>query len=320
MRASTATYDCQFKRAESSTARERGVFWVILLTFGMMVVEIAVGYLGHSMALLADGWHMATHVGALGITAAAYAAARRYATHRAFAFGTGKVHALAGFTSAILLSVVAISMLFESLLRLLNPAAIDFGQSLPVAVVGLFVNLASVALLRQHDEHEPAAHASHVHLDQADHDHAHQAAFLHVLADAFTSALAILALLCARKFGVMWLDPATGIVGGIVILKWAVGLTRTTSAELLDVGIGGKTEDQVLCLISSLGDAAVLDLHVWSMGRGRLSCIVAIASESSRTAEEYRAMILDLIPFSHLTVEVRATRDSMRILQQPREI
>jgi cation diffusion facilitator family transporter len=287
---------CQCKQPEAPHQREHGVLSVVALTFVMMVVEIGVGYSSHSMALLADGWHMSTHVCALGITAFAYSIARRYATHRAFAFGTGKIHALGGFASSLLLGVVAVSMFVESVSRLFAPQSINFDQSIPVAVIGLVVNLASVALLHRHEETEDAAHAPI--------DHGHRAALLHVLADAFTSALAIVALLLGKRFGLTWLDAATGLVGGVVILKWSFGLARTTASELLDVNTGNDCEARIRCLLARFDDVAVLDLHVWPMGRGQLNCVIAIESDSLRSVEEYRTKILEQVPLAHLTIEL----------------
>lgn len=296
-----ATDDCQFKRVTNSSRRERSVLWVVALTFVMMVIEITVGYFSHSMALLADGWHMATHVGALGITALAYTIARRFAGHSAFTFGTGKVHALAGYSSAILLGAVAVSMCVESVSRLFEPQAIDFNSSLPVAVIGLIVNLVSVVLLHEQEGHADAVHSeTHPH-----HDHAHRAALFHVFADALTSALAIGALLLGKQFGLNWLDPATGLVGSIVILKWGIDLIRLTAAELLDAGVGVEAEREIRTALEAWGDSTILDLHVWPMGQGRFSCIITIESESPRPVEEYRRRILDAVHLSHLTVELR---------------
>jgi cation diffusion facilitator family transporter len=301
---------CQFKQSDPFRRRERGVLLVVALTFVMMIVEITVGYLSNSMALLADGWHMATHVGALGITAAAYAVARRYAQHRAFTFGTGKVHALAGFTSAILLGVVALSMLVESAARLMDRKPVDYDQSLPVAIVGLLVNLASVGLLHsrqdgaKRNEHPRDAHPPH-HEHHEHHDHAHRAALLHVFADAVTSALAIVALLLGRQFGLTWLDPATGLIGSVVIMKWSADLLHLTGSELLDAGGGEAAEQKIRQALSEFGDVTVLDLHVWPMGQGRFSGIVTIESHGSRPVEAYRGRILDAVYLSHLTVELR---------------
>lgn len=318
--------DCQFKHVDPADRRERGVLLVVAITFVMMVVEITVGYLGRSMALLADGWHMATHVGALGITAAAYAMARRFAQHKAFTFGTGKVQALAGFTSAILLGVVAVSMLVESVTRLTEAKSIDFDRSIPVAILGLFVNLVSVGLLHSREERAAVVGAEHALVDgqraastltctpgtgktedppPGCHDHAHRAALLHVLADAFTSALAIAALLLARQFGLTWLDPTTGIVGSLVIMKWSVDLVRLAGSELLDAGAGQESEQRIRCALEQLGGVTILDLHVWPMGQGRLSCIITLESDSPRPVAVYRAQILDAVYLSHLTVELR---------------
>lgn len=200
--------ECAPRGTEVPRRRERGVQLVLVLTAATMGIEIAVGYATHSMALLADGWHMATHVGALGLASCAYWVSRRYAGHRAFTFGTGKVGALAGYTGALLLGLVAIAMVAESVQRCLWPLAIDFAGSLPVAVLGLLVNLASVFLLRAHDEEHGG-----------EHDHNHRAAFLHVAADVLTSVLAIAAILAGWVLGWSWLDAVSGIVGGCLVLK-----------------------------------------------------------------------------------------------------
>jgi len=262
----------------------------------MMLVEIVVGYATGSMALLADGWHMATHVGALGLASGAYALSRRFASHRAFAFGTGKVHALAGYTSAVALGLVAVVMIVESVTRLLHPNQIDFISSLPVAVIGLIVNLVSVRLLHGHDEHDEDGHD--------DHDHNHKAALMHVIADTLTSALAIAALLAGRFLGWVWLDAMTGVVGGLVILKWGVGLCRTTAFELLDVDPSLALEEKIRIALEAVDDVHVSDLHVWSLGRGARSCVVTVVSSSPRDASDYRERLAEF-DLAHLTVEVR---------------
>jgi cation diffusion facilitator family transporter len=304
----TAPQVCPVRRPEPLHARERGVRAVIALTATMMVVEIAVGYTTHSMALTADGWHMATHVAAFGMAALGYTISRRFATHEAFAFGTGKVHALAGYTSAIALAIVSIVMMTESISRLVDPERIDYASSLPVAVVGLAVNLLSIWLLhdREHDhdgdDHDDDDHGDHH--DHHHHDHNHRAAVLHVIADALTSSLAIAALLTGRWLGWRWLDPVTGMIGGIVILSWAFGLCRHASHELLDFRRGGGNEATIRSTLEQLGDVRVRDLHVWSLGRGELGCIIALASPTPRGPAIYRALILEKCPISHLTVEV----------------
>lgn len=288
--------ECAARRAPVPQRRERGVQLVVLLTAAMMGVEIVVGYATHSMALLADGWHMASHVGALGLASAAYWASRRFAGHRAFAFGTGKVRALAGYTSAVALGLVAIAMVVESVERLLRPHAIDFVSSLPVAVLGLLVNLVSVFLLHAHEDEGD---------DQdAEHDHNHRAAFMHVVADAFTSVLAIAALLAGRFLGWAWLDAVSGIVGGFVILKWGAGLSRNAAFELLDVSPSSAVEDEIRAALEALDDVRVKDLHVWSLGGGKKSCVVTVITAAPRDPRSYRET-LARFELAHLTIEVQ---------------
>jgi cation diffusion facilitator family transporter len=275
----------------------------MLLTATMMVIEVVAGYATNSMALLADGWHMATHVGALGLASAAYWVSRRFAGHRAFTFGTGKVRALAGYTSAVALALVAIAMMAESVSRLRNPAAIDFASSLPAAVLGLFVNIASVFLLHVHDDNDGD--------DEHDHDHNHRAAFLHVVADMFTSGLAIVALLAGRYLGWGWLDAVAGIVGGLVILKWGTSLVRSTSLELLDVSFSTILEDDIRSELEALDDVRVRDLHVWSLGGGAKSCVVTLVTAAPRDARCYRET-LSRFGLAHLTIEVQRCEEGHR--------
>jgi cation diffusion facilitator family transporter len=294
-----ATFEeCAARRAPVPRRRERGVQLVVLLTAAMMGVEIAVGYATHSMALLADGWHMATHVGALGLASAAYWVSRRFAGHRAFALGTGKVRALAGYTSAVALGLVAIAMVVESVERLLRPHEIDFVSSLPVAALGLVVNLVSVFLLHAHeDDDEDDDHG-------VEHDHNHRAAFMHVVADAFTSVLAIAALLAGRFLGWAWLDAVSGIAGGLVILKWGAGLSRNAAFELLDVSPSSAVEDEIRMVLETLDDTRVSDLHVWSLGGGKKSCVVTVVTSAPRDARCYRDA-LARFTLAHLTIEVQ---------------
>jgi cation diffusion facilitator family transporter len=322
----TSGEPCVARRAIAPRRRERGLQLVVLLTAVTMLLEISVGYMTNSMALLADGWHMATHVGALGLASIAYWVSRRFATHRAFAFGTGKVHALAGYTSAVILGIVAIAMVVESISRLLQPQAIDFASSLPVAVLGLVVNLASVLLLHVHDDaadethaHDHGAHGDdHAHGDDPahghghghraghahEHDHNHRAALLHVVADTFTSALAIVALLAGSYLGLGWLDAVSGIVGGLVILRWGVGLSRAAAFDLLDVAPSSSLEDAVRGALEAVDDVRVLDLHIWSLGGGTMSCVATLATSVPRAPGVYRDA---LAPFgiAHLTIEVQ---------------
>lgn len=290
--------DCAVRAPQPRHGRERGLRAVVLLTFTMMVVEIVAGYATGSMALLADGWHMATHVGALGMASAAYWLSRRFAAHRAFAFGTGKVHSLAGYSSALLLAVVAVVMLVESVQRLLQPGVIDFATSLPVAVIGLVVNLLSVGLLRGHEPHEEHGHA---------HDHNHRAALAHVLADTLTSALAIVALCAGRFWGWVWLDPASGVLGGLVILKWTFELCTGAAFELLNVEPDAKLEDAIRVALEQPGDVRVSDLHVWSLGHGEQSCVVTVFAAEPADVSEYHQR-LSGFELAHLTIEVRRAK------------
>jgi cation diffusion facilitator family transporter len=260
-----------------------------------MLLEIVAGYATGSIALLADGWHMATHVGALGLAAVAHSLSRRYAAHRAFAFGTGKLRALAGYTSAVTLGLMAISMLVESVSRLLRPERVDYASALPIAVIGLMVNLASAWLLHAHeDEHDESGH----------HDHNHRAAFMHVVADAFTSVLAIGALLAGRLLQIGWLDATTGLLGGVVVLHWSIGLSRAAGSDLLDLVPSARLEGEIQKALERIDDVRVCDLHFWSLGGGQQSCIVTIVTSEPRETCAYREA---LSPFdlAHLTIEVR---------------
>jgi cation diffusion facilitator family transporter len=291
--------------------------WVVVITALMMVGELVIGALTNSMALTADGWHMATHAGALGMSAVAYWFARTRARESSFTFGTGKVYALAGYTSAVVLGLVAVLMLVESARRLAHPLPIQFGEALPVAVVGLIVNLVSVLLLDadEHHGHHHSANHGHAHdHDRADahghgHDHNLRAAYFHVLADAFTSVLAIAALVAGRYAGWTFLDPAMGIVGGLVILKWGVGLCRDSAKPLLDVVPSSELAEDVQRAIESVDDVRVADLHLWEMGPGRTGCIVSMVTAVPRDTSFYRKAILDACELAHLTVEVHRCPD-----------
>jgi cation diffusion facilitator family transporter len=272
------------------------------LTAVTMVVEITFGYLTHSMALLADGWHMATHVGALGLAGAAYFIARRFAGHPAFGFGTGKVHTLAGYSSSLGLGAVSLVMIVESAERLFSPRDIDFGASIPVAIFGLGVNLLSAWLLHD-DEHEHDHESLPEGLQGVTHDHNHRAAFAHVLADALTSVLAIAALLAGRHLGWWWLDALSGILGGLLILRWSVGLCRAAAFELLDLEPGADLENQIRQTLEGLEDVTVSDLHVWHLGQGARSCVATIVAQEPKEPCVYHSA---LAPFrlAHLTIEV----------------
>jgi cation diffusion facilitator family transporter len=325
---------------------ERRVWLVIALTATMMVAEIVAGNLYGSMALVADGWHMSTHAGAMLITALAYLYARRQARNPRFTFGTGKLGDLAGFASAIVLALIALLIGWESLLRLANPVQISFSQAIAVAVIGLAVNLVSAFLLRDdhdhlghshggkahgHHSHGGHSHAGHshethshgpaAHAAEGSHHHDHaggshhvrskpgtdnnlRSAYLHVMADALTSVLAILALLAGSIYGWLWLDPAMGVVGALVIARWSYGLIRQTGLILIDA------TDEVSGLQSEIRqrietpEETITDLHVWQVGPGHNAAIVAIATQNPHPPAFYKEKLAKLTGLSHLTVEV----------------
>jgi cation diffusion facilitator family transporter len=285
--------------ATSTQHHEVRTRWVVAITAAMMVGELVVGTLTNSMALTADGWHMATHAGALGMSAAAYWFARTRARASTFTFGTGKVYALAGYTSAVVLGLVAALMMAESFRRLDHPLPIQFAEALPVAVLGLFVNLVSVKLLDADVEH----HHDH-HGGDHGHDHNLRAAYFHVLADAFTSVLAIGALLGGRYLGWSFLDPAMGIVGGLVILRWGIGLCRDSAKQLLDVLPSSEAADAIRKRVEEIDDVRVADLHLWEIAPGHHGCIVSLVTDNPRDTAFYRQAIMDVFPIAHLTVEV----------------
>jgi cation diffusion facilitator family transporter len=278
--------------------QERRTCWVVGITAVMMVTELVVGTLTHSLALTADGWHMATHAGALGISALAYWFARTHAQAKYFTFGTGKVSALAGYTNAVVLALVALLMMIEAGKRLLDPVSVHFAEALPVAVLGLLVNLVSVKIL---DLDEPET--AHGQLMQT-RDHNLHSAYLHVLADTLTSVLAIAALLGGRYAGLIFLDPLMAIVGSLVILHWSVGLCRGSAHQLLDVVSSEGIVDAIRAQVESLADARVVDLHLWELAPGRLGCIVSVLASEPRPVAEYREVILAAVRVEHLTVEV----------------
>jgi cation diffusion facilitator family transporter len=292
------------RRAAETRARR-----VMLLTAVMMVIEIVAGVVYGSMALLADGWHMATHVAAFGVALFAYRYARGHARDPRFTFGTGKVSVMGGFASAVALAVVALVMALESIARLWRPEAISFDQAIGVAALGLVVNLASGWMLRDGHQHAgEAEHADHGHPRDHHHDHNLRAAYLHVLADALTSVLAIIAL-CAGKFlGWNWLDPAMGIAGSVLIAWWSVGLIRDTAAILLDATGGGELQRAIESALAGEADNLVADLHVWHIAPHRFAATVSVVTHQARTVEHYRKL-LDPIPgLAHLIVEVNECR------------
>ncbi len=282
---------------------ERRTWFVVALTVAMMVGEITAGTLFGSMALLADGWHMATHAAALGIAALAYFFARQHARSARFSFGTGKFGDLAAFSSATILGLIAVQIAYESAQRLFHPVPIAFGEAIPIAVLGLFVNLASAWLLRDdHDHHHGHGH-SHSHDAHHHHDNNLRAAYIHVLADAATSVLAIAALVIAMISQWVWTDPVVGIVGSVVIASWAYGLIRDSGAVLLDVSADKDLETVIRDRIETKGDR-VTDLHLWQVGPGHCAAVISVISDNPLPPATYKRRLGGLKRLCHITVEV----------------
>ena len=283
---------------------ERRTWIVIALTLATMIVEIVSGLVFGSMALLADGWHMASHASALGITALAYYLARKHRRNARFTFGTGKIGELAGFSSALLLAVVALSMAYASIHRLLHPVAIHFDEAILVAVIGLVVNVASAVILKEHHGHDhDHGHGDHGHHHEH-HDHNLRAAYLHVLADALTSILAITALLFGKYQGWNCLDPVMGIVGAVGISGWPYGLMRETGKVLLDYTGPTPVEEAIRRIVSSEEDADLLDLHVWRVGPGSYSAIVALSAGNGMNPAHLRKKLCGIHHLDHVTIEI----------------
>jgi cation diffusion facilitator family transporter len=294
---------------------ERRTWVVIALTTTMMVAEIVAGTLFGSMALVADGWHMATHAAAMSIAALAYLYARRNVRNPRFTFGTGKVGDLAGFASAIVLALVAILIGWESILRFSSPVPIDFTHAIAVAAIGLAVNLASAWLLRDDHHHRHShSHDHHGHDHLHDHhshgprarDHNLRAAYLHVLADALTSVLAIVALLAGSFYGWIWLDPAIGIVGALIIARWSWGLIRDAGGVLLDYLPPEEHLPNAIREVVENEGGRITDLHVWQLGPGHHGAIVSLVATEPKAPSHYREKLAHIHDLSHVTIEVQA--------------
>ena len=282
-------------------AGEKRTLLVLAMTALMMVVEIAAGLLYGSMALLADGLHMASHTAALGITFVAYVAARRYAADERLSFGTGKLNSLAGFASAVMLLGFALIMVTESTTRFIHPVVISYDQALLVAVLGLMVNgLSAWILAATPHDHDPAhGHEHH-------HDHNLRAAYLHVLADALTSILAIAALLAAKYYGANWMDPMMGIVGAVLVTRWSYGLIRNAAGVLLDRQADSRLITKLRESIERESSNRVTDLHCWSVGPGIYATEIAVVSDRPQTPDHYKSLIPEHLGIVHATVEVHA--------------
>jgi cation diffusion facilitator family transporter len=295
---------------ELKRSGESRTILVAALTGVMMAVEIATGIIYGSMALLADGLHMASHAAALGINVFAYIYARRHAHDPRYSFGTGKINALGGFTGGVLLAVLAIIMAAESGKRIIHPVAIAFDQAILVAILGLIVNGASVFILGNSRNH------NHSHDDEKNHDHDHghhdhnlRSAYLHVLADALTSVLAILALLSAKYMGLTWMDPLMGIIGAVLVTRWSLGLLRATGSILLDRQAPGDIQTKIRESLERHDDNRVADLHLWTVGPNLYSLIVAVVTKNPREPEYYKRLLPPQIKLAHITIEVHRCSD-----------
>lgn len=298
---------------EGNSLAERNTRWAVLLTAVMMVAEIAGGWIYNSMALLADGWHMSSHALALGLSVLAYGAARRFAHDTRFAFGTWKIEVLGGYTGAVFLVGVAGLMLYQSVERLISPTPIHYDKAIAIAMVGLLVNLACAWLLKDghahhHDHHEHGSHGHHHH-----HDLNLRSAYLHVVADAATSVLAILALIGGKFWGANWLDPVMGIVGAGLVAVWAYGLLRDSGRVLLDAEMNAPVVAEIRDVIdASPIKADITDLHVWRVGKGKYACILSLAVTEAAEPDDFRRQLSIHEELVHVTVEVNLRQGRSR--------
>ena len=298
---------------QANPLAEQKTRWAVLLTVIMMVAEISGGWFYNSMALLADGWHMSSHALALGLSVLAYVAARQFARDHRFSFGTWKIEVLGGFSSALLLVGVAGLMLFESVARLLDPSPIHYQQAIGIAIGGLLVNLACAWLLKDDHGHHHGHGHHHDHHDHHDHHghhhHGHQdlnlrAAYLHVLADAATSVLAIFALVGGMLWGADWLDPLMGIVGAVLVAVWARGLLRDTGRVLLDAEMDAPLVAEIREVIAELPDAEIRDLHVWRVGQVQYAAVLSLRMAVPIPAQAIRERLAIHEELVHLTIEI----------------
>lgn len=307
------THNCSTRKLiPVSRKNETVTLIVVIITLITMILEIIAGLISGSMALLSDGIHMGTHALALFITLAAYIFARKQMDNPAFSFGTGKVGVLGGYTNAILLLVAAAAMAFESIERLIDPVHILFNQAIAVAVIGLVVNIVSAVILgRGGVDHSHGHDHFRSHDDDSDpicHHHGHEdhnlkAAYLHVITDALTSVLAIFALLAAKFFGLAWADPLVGILGALVVARWAIGLLKQTSSVLLDKSDTSDTVIRLRELIES-GTTSIEDLHIWQISENERSLILSLNSSDDKGPSFYHDLVKKAGDFDHITVEI----------------
>jgi len=296
---------------EGNPLAEKSTLRVAMLTAVMMVIEITGGWYYNSMALLADGWHMSSHTVALGLSVFAYAYARKYAHDPRFSFGTWKIEVLGGYTSAIFLVMVAGLMVYQSVERLIAPSPIHYDQAIAIAIVGLLVNLVSAWLLKDGHHHDHIhGHNDHAHGHDAHQHHGHhdlnlRSAYLHVLADAATSVLAIIALFGGKLWGASWLDPVMGLVGAGLVSVWALGLLRDTSRVLLDAEMNAPVVAEIREVIdASPIKARLSDLHVWRVGKGKYACILSLATDNEVSPEYFKRQLSIHEELVHISIEI----------------
>jgi cation diffusion facilitator family transporter len=297
---------------EGNPIAEKSTLRVAVLTAVMMVVEIFGGWYYNSMALLADGWHMSSHTVALGLSVFAYVYARKYAHDPRFSFGTWKIEVLGGYTSAIFLVMVAGLMVFQSVERLISPSAIHYDQAIAIAIVGLLVNLASAWLLRDghaHNHGHDHGHAHHQHAgnheNHGHHDLNLRSAYMHVLADAATSVLAIVALFGGKLWGASWLDPVMGLVGAALVSAWAYGLLRDSGRVLLDAEMNAPVVEEIREVIAASPVRAQLnDLHVWRVGKGKFACILSLSTDNEVSPEYFKQQLSIHEELVHISIEI----------------
>jgi cation diffusion facilitator family transporter len=293
---------------EKHDRHERRTWFVVALTAAAMVAEVTGGTLFGSLAVVADGVHMSTHVAALAIAALAYRFARRHAADARFSFGTGKLGELAGFASALILLLIALLIAYESITRFFNPIAIKYDEAIAVACIGLAVNLVSAWLLSDEDHHHGHAHDDEGEHHHHSHDHNIRAAYFHVLADAVTSLLAIGGLLMGRFYGLAWMDALVGLVGAGVIISWGLGLIRSSGAVLLDIVPSRGLADRVRARLE-VGDDRVADLHLWRLGPGHAGVIASVVTEHPQPPQAYKSRLAGIAGLSHVTIEVHPCPD-----------
>jgi len=295
---------------EKKTVEKRTLI-VVIITFVMMIAEIFYGWLTNSMALFADGWHMGTHAFALGISLFAYILARKYAADDRFAFGAWKIEILGAYSSAIVMGIVGLFMIFTSVERIINPLGIQYNQALFVAILGLLVNVVCAIILNTGGHSHEHAHDGDDHAKHH-HDLNQKAAYLHVVADAVTSVLAIVALIGAKYYNFVWLDPFIGIVGAGLILRWAALLLKDTSKILVQREMDSPIAGEIKGLMESDGDTKVSDLHIWRVAQNKYACVVSLVAENGYSIEEYKKRLTNIHELAHSTIEIHSCDQKCR--------